>query len=180
MAGKLALVEPGARRDELASVASDMNALLASLGAMLVTHMGVFHDAAGKLVPQSEWTPEMWACVRRVKYGEDGNVEWLEMFDRLSVVTILLRAAAATGKGSSSGTDLADILGEFDVDRVPRAPAAPLAAGGSPVDVDVAPLAASAASGKSSKPTRAERKAARQAAWAASPLNANNRGKRGG
>ena len=158
-------------------MASDVSALLASLGAMLVTHMGVFHDAAGKLVPQSEWTPEMWACVRRVKYGEDGNVEWLEMFDRLSVLTILLRAAAASGKAADGkGTDLADILGEFDVSRV-QAPPVVMPAGGKPVDVEVAP--------EPPKPqvalsARAARRAANKAAWANSPENANNRRRKGG
>ena len=180
MAGKLELVAPGSRRDELAGVASDVSALLASLGAMLVTHMGVFHDAAGKLVPQSEWTPEMWACVRRVKYGEDGNVEWLEMFDRLSVLTILLRAAAASGKAADGkGTDLADILGEFDVSRV-QAPPAAMPAGGAPVDVEVAPGAERKSAATAVRMTRAARRAANKAAWANSPENVNNRGRKGG
>ena len=130
MAGKLAYMEPGPRRAELAAAAENREVLLAALGAMVETHLGMFHDAAGKLLPTSEWTPSMWACVRRLKYGDDGSVKWIELSDRLTVIALLMRVVGLGGSKSEEGRFHLDaLLNEFT-----GAPA-----GDAPADVAVVP-----------------------------------------
>lgn len=154
--------EPGARRAELAAKAENREILLASLAARFEVHLGMFHDAAGKLLPTSEWTPTMWACVRRVKYGEDGSVSWLELIDSLSVTKLLvLLLGLGSGKADVGRSHLDDLLNEFTGSRAPAPVPVPVAepAGGAPVDVAVSPELSAGG-------PRARRSAERRAAWA--------------
>lgn len=148
MSGLAEFSEPGARRAELAAKAESREILLASLAARFEVHLGMFHDASGALLQPAEWTPTMWACVRRVKYDKAGKVSWLELIDPLAVTKLLVVVAGLGGTGTEAGrSHLDDLLNEFtgsarDAGPLPAPVPVPEPAGGAPVDVDVAPAPA--------------------------------------